>query len=681
MGDIILSCSGGTPGAVVSGGITISLNAPITNRLTAGTASDLVVTIDTGAGPQPGAVTAISSGAVNVILTGIQFTTPATGSTTIRIDNLRASMIGLAANQPVTAFLALNGLSTLALQNNMPTLAIGQRGLLTNSSSTQIRCVGSPLPTTIDMTNLFLAGTHFESTRLTEGFPTAFQARGSSLETAGTRFLIRYTNLPAGVVLYAPNAVAGSNAAQPTAGGDLGAPQALGSYVTGSHTLLLGMVQGADANGNGGTTVPLNFNSVTQLPIAGGSASLVYEVLDSNPTVTENAQFPVFVGIPTTASAGVAQEAVSFAPVSTDTTANSSAPIPRFTAIAPPSDCQVLQDCNASYFPALFVPSPPSIQFAAIAGGLPLGFPGYIAVQNVNAATSILNWTATATYQNGSGWLSLSPSFGLNNGTVRVDALSQNLAPGTYNATITIDAGVAGNKRILVTLIVTALPPVTTPPVTTPPVTTPPVTPPNVTPTVTSVTNGASLVEGPLVQGSIAIIKGAKFSGKTVAVAFDGVTAQVLAAFSDSINVLVPNGLDGKTSAKLVVTVDGNASAGTTVSLATVAPGIFANGILNADGTQNNATNGSVTGTPVSILVTGLAQTNGTVLVKIHDRDDLVPSSAGPLDGNPGVQVVVVTVPDDLPSMTTTALVCGVDANGAKVCSPPAPITLTAASQ
>src|SRR5205085_6388279 len=111
--------------------------------------------------------------------------------------------------------------------------------------------------------------------------------------------------------------------------------------------------------------------------------------LDANPTVQENAQFPTFVGTATTGvAAGTANESVSFAPVSTDGTANSSAPIPRFIATVPPSDCQTVGDCNASYFPSMAVFAQ-SIVFTAIQGGLALQPPGYIAVQNPNASQSV----------------------------------------------------------------------------------------------------------------------------------------------------------------------------------------------------------------------------------------------------------------------------------------------------
>jgi uncharacterized protein (TIGR03437 family) len=348
----------------------------------------------------------------------------------------------------------------------------------------------------------------------------------------------------------------------------------------------------------------------------------------------------------------------------------------------PPSDCQSLQDCSADYFPVLVVPSPPSVQFMAYAGGLPLGLPGYIAVQNANASQSILNWTASVTYQSGSGWLTLSPNVGLNNGTIRVDAQPQKLAPGTYNAIVTVDGGVAGVKRIPVVLLVNALPPVTPPPVVTPPVVTPPVvTPPAVVPGVTGITNGANFLAGPVVAGSVATIKGTRFTGTNVSVTFDGIAAKVLFSNDTQINLLVPDGVGAKSAAQVVVTVDGASSPATAVALASVAPAVFNNGILNQDSSANTATSGAAVGSIVQIFLTGLAQTTGTVLVKIHDREDLVPAYAGPAPGNPGVQQVDVAVPADLPAMTTTALVCALDTLGNKVCSAPAPITLTTPDQ
>jgi len=374
-------------------------------------------------------------------------------------------------------------------------------------------------------------------------------------------------------------------------------------------------------------------------------------------------------------AAGTANESMSFAPVSTDSTASVSGPVPRFVATQPPSDCQVLGDCGASYFPALAVFAQ-SIAFTSIQGGLALQPPGYIAVQNPNRDFSVLNWVATIRYQNGSDWLTLEQPFGLNNGSVRVWAQPQKLAPGTYNAAIVIDGGTAGTKSVPVTLIVSALPPTTPPPTTPPPVTTP-----SNNPAVTGVTNGANFLPGPVVPGSIASIRGSKLTGKTIGVTFDGTDAKVLSGTDTQINVLVPDGMASKKTAQVVVTVDGLSSTAMSVPLAFAAPAICDNCILNPDFGVNTATSGAPVDGVVHIFLTGLPGSAATVLVKIHDREDLVPVSSGAAAGLPGLQYVDVAVPGDLPAMTTAALVCVLDASDGKVCSAPAPLTLTTPEQ
>ncbi len=65
----------------------------------------------------------------------------------------------------------------------------------------------------------------------------------------------------------------------------------------------------------------------------------------------------------------------------------------------------------------------------------------------------------------------------------------------------------------------------------------------------------------------------------------------------------------GKTSAQVVVTVDGVASAPFTVSLAPFAPGIFANGMLNQDDSVNSAKQPAAPGSIIQIYATGLSGT------------------------------------------------------------------------
>src|SRR5439155_20212821 len=81
-------------------------------------------------------------------------------------------------------------------------------------------------------------------------------------------------------------------------------------------------------------------------------------------------------------------------------------------------------------------------------------------VQIINSQGGAMNWTATAANISGPGnWLTVSPSSGVNSGTILVNVFPQRLtAPGVYSGTIIIDAGLAGNRTLPVTATITAPP-------------------------------------------------------------------------------------------------------------------------------------------------------------------------------------------------------------------------------
>src|SRR5579883_2992981 len=63
-GDIVLTCSGGTPNLQVTGNLTLFLSVNITNRVAPGTnrVTDVVFTADNGSGPRPSPRPAFSAG-------------------------------------------------------------------------------------------------------------------------------------------------------------------------------------------------------------------------------------------------------------------------------------------------------------------------------------------------------------------------------------------------------------------------------------------------------------------------------------------------------------------------------------------------------------------------------------------------------------------------------------------
>src|ERR1051326_968491 len=518
IGDIILQCAGSNPGTLLSGNFSVALPVSITNRIDANNqTTDVVLSVDYGSGFVP---TAIPGQILNNILTfsGISFTIPPSGNLNLKISNIRAavSQFGVSGPRGILASLSFSTTSSILVNQAQVTVAFAQPGLLaTLSDRGTINCAGSPLPSTLNLVNLFSAGTAFASTRVAEGFGSSFQPRGAGEDT-GTRFLVKYSGFPANAHIYLPDLVAGSDAAAPTAGGDLGVPQQAGQYLPGSHTLLLARVLLADSNGVGGYFAagptgsgPVALNSVSEVPLTNGSGSAVYEVLDSNPNLLETAQFPTFIGLPEVTAPAVAQESISFAPVSSTLSASANAPVPRFTAATPASDCSLLNDCNASYYPHLSVVANP-IQLAAIAGGAMTSPPGYIPINNTGGG--VMPWTAAVTYTDGSGWLTLDYTSGQNDGSVRTWAKPQGLAAGTYHAAVTITAsGLAGSATVPVTLTIQpAQPPVAIPP---------PVAVPAVT--VSQVINAATFQVTPLVPGSVGTLMGSNLAGGTVSVSLD----------------------------------------------------------------------------------------------------------------------------------------------------------------
>jgi len=660
LGDIIFQCMG-TPGVTVKANLSVLLPVSITNRIDSNSYStDATLTIDTGTGPVPSGVSGLVTNQ-SITFSSIQFTVPASGIVGLRLTDLRADVnqLGLVQTSPLVAYLS----STLALSNNPVIVAFAQQGLLASQSSDGVRCQGSPSPASLSLTNLFATGTAEETTRVTEGFAQAFAPKDATSDT-GTRFLINYTNFPAGTTIYVPDAVAGATALVPTSASDFGAPAAVGQYKTGSGTLLLVRVLNAAPDGSGGTlaTLPapnsagvLVLDGAQAVTVTNGAGYAVYETVDTDSGVHDSAQIPSFFGIPAYSQLGVANVTVELAPISTVTTASTTAPIPRFAAVTPPGDCEVLGDCTASYVPLLQV-SGPALTATAVAGGHRVT-EGYLKIHNARGGT--MEWSATVTYTNGSGWAIVDTPFGFGDGVVGVIADPSALTPGTYQATLLIDAGpLAGSQTFPITLTVTAAAP----------------TPVSSSVAITSVTNAANFHAGPVAPGSLASVFGSGFAGKNVSVTFGGAPANLLYTGATQINLRVPPGLTGQSS-QMVVTVDG-ATATSTVQLAPVAPAVFTPGILNQDNTVNSASSPAPAGSVLQIFGTGLPDSGGAVTITIQNRSNLLPLYAGAAPGLPGLQQVNVAVPADLPAMTANLTICASVASQ-NYCSQPVTVVVT----
>lgn len=670
--DITFNCSGGGPSQTLTQDLYFFLNVNITNRLASAISNVLTgitLTADNGSGPVAVSAPPTLMGLGTLAFNGASFTLSAAGSVTLQLTGLRGDANQVTSGGTMQVTMGSNG--GIQFSPTLP-LLVGQpqTGLYVGYSGKLICAqTGSPAPQDATSFASFLAGgSAFTSTRLTEGYADSFGPKSDPQNLnadTGTRIVIQYSGFPAGAQLYVPAVVAGSDATQPTAGGDLGVTASGGKYTPGAvPSLLLALVPNTDANGAGGTPAyapgapgsgTASFNGMSQVTLTNGSGIAVYEVVDANDSVQESAQFPTFLVLApdyNNPPAIMTSENATLGPVSTVQTATAKDPIPRFQQATPSSDCSILGDCNASYFPALSVPQA-SLNYTAQAGGATIA--EYVQVDNTGGG--ILQWTASVTYSNGSGWLTVSPASGENSGTVEINAVPGTLTPGTYKATLVINAGPTGTRSLPVTFVVTpaaAIP----------------------APAIQSAVNAATFASGPLTPGSLATLTGSLFSGQNLSVTFNGIAAQVLFSSATQINLVVPSSLAGKSTAQVVVTANGVASAPFNVNLAAFAPGIFNNGILNQDNTVNSAKQPAAPGSVIQIFATGLSGT-GVITAQIGSQVVTQPYYAGPAPGIAGLQQVDLILPSDLSGNSVNVSVCGGAPAAQVVCSPAVSVAIS----
>jgi uncharacterized protein (TIGR03437 family) len=434
------------------------MSSNITNRLNAnGNPTNISVTVNTGGGAVP--VAGFSPqllGSTTLVLNGIQFLAPV-GTTTITIGGLyvavgNPSSGGSAAT--VTAQISGTGVS---IQGNPAQVLLGvsSPSLLDSTDNNGVPCNASLAPATLNFANLIAAGTGYSTVRVTEAFATAFAPKVGSADT-GVRILVNVTGYGPGTQVFVPDAIVGNTGTTPTsAGGYNTATISAGTYTPGMNQLLLLRVNGTDANGAGGSlafgipAAATTFSSVTQLQMTNGSGYAVYEVVDANPTVNEFAQIPVFVAIPLTSCPSTLSPNLtpSLAPVSTVAIATQTDPIPRFLAVTPGLDCMQIGDCGAPYFPVLVI-NPTSVTLNGSAMGARQT--GSFVVGN--GGGGLLLFTPSIAYQSGSNWLSTSSTVdGNGNVTVNLTANPSALTQGTYQATVTVNAGPWGSQAVPVT--------------------------------------------------------------------------------------------------------------------------------------------------------------------------------------------------------------------------------------
>jgi hypothetical protein len=178
-------------------------------------------------------------------------------------------------------------------------------------------------------------------------FPATNGLNAVGLATQGTRLLIRLSNLPTGQTLYAGIY---ETLANTTLTSTVGVATAATSRVV--------LISGADANGAGGTpatagTTVGGVNNLFAVSTSSGAATLVYEVMTSDPSVLETIDIPFFVTFAANAAALTPTNATpamtgALAPLSTIRTASATAPVPRFVDLPVSNNAFVINPCRTN---------------------------------------------------------------------------------------------------------------------------------------------------------------------------------------------------------------------------------------------------------------------------------------------------------------------------------------------
>jgi uncharacterized protein (TIGR03437 family) len=474
LSDLVLTCSGGTPtaaGVTVPGfNFTVTASVPITSRLLAPNWSEALLLADEPspgsqlACPAPGGTCATSGngngmGTYNgsaghpnvfqgqqtsqnaVTFPGVPFDPPAPGGSRIfRITNIRVNPSALAAQAQIPLAVTITGAVTIPVSpsqtvagTTFTAVTVAQKGVQTGANglaqfslsftesfpsafrtrSSAVDPVTSPAPANQATPNQFLPGveTHFYNSSL-----PFTQGRGNlglaGLADNGTRLLAVFTGIPQGVSLITNTTVAltpGSGVAR---------------LVT------------TDANGTGAfQPAP----TTTLFPDRTGTIIAAFEILVDDPQTIEQANIPFAVSYSNGATAlQTISASAGLAPQSTSTSADLTAPLPRFTSLTSfqvsalsISPTSILQGSVGAPYSQLFTVTGGSGPYSWSA----LGLPGGLSI----SASGILNGTPTT-----AGSFSIVVAVSDSTGSTTSIQLTLTIANGFTITTTTIPNGTVG---------------------------------------------------------------------------------------------------------------------------------------------------------------------------------------------------------------------------------------------
>ncbi len=153
IGDIVYTCTG-QAGTQVTTNLTIALNVNITNRLSSGNSlTGVILTIDTGAGPQAVPLQPQLLGPGLLAYNGVTFTLSPAGNATLTFSDIRANATQAGTGVPIIASLGVNG--SLLLNNASVNAGMPKLSLYAGQSSKMVCAqAGSTVPGTISISSL-----------------------------------------------------------------------------------------------------------------------------------------------------------------------------------------------------------------------------------------------------------------------------------------------------------------------------------------------------------------------------------------------------------------------------------------------------------------------------------------------------------------------------------------------
>jgi uncharacterized protein (TIGR03437 family) len=263
--------------------------------------------------------------------------------------------------------------------------------------------------------------------------------------------------------------------------------------------------------------------------------------------------------------------------------------------------------------PAVLAASPTSLSFAYNIGQ---SAPAPLSVQVSATGAANVPLSAQVKYDGAAGqtWLAVTPATATTPATFSVSVVPGSLAAGKYTGSVVINSAYTlVATTVPVTLIVAAIP----------------------TPVMTSVANAASYATGGVSPGENIVLFGtgvgpADLVQATVVnnvfptlvgatrVLFDGIAAPVLYASAQQTSVMVPYGVNGRTSTSIVVEYSGVQSAPVSQAVVATVPGLYTlnqagtgpGAILNHDLSINGLANPEKRGSFIVIYMTGEGQTD-----------------------------------------------------------------------